>query len=144
MTTEIIDYKPEYFLKLNEFWIETGLGGSYRGDTAEIINGTINSGGHLLMMINSETKEIIGTSWLTNDNRRTYLHHFGIREKYRRQGLARQLLNYSLQIAYNDGFQVKLEVHKDNIAAINLYQQFGFKYLGDYEVLIKRELPSIE
>lgn len=144
MAIEIIDYKPEFFQKLNEFWIETGLGGSYRGDSAEIIEGTINSGGHLILMLDDDTREIIGTSWLTNDKRRTYIHHFGIREKFRRNGLARQLMIYSMKLAYKDGFQVKLEVHRDNVAAYNLYQQFGFKQLGDYEVLIKRELPSVE
>lgn len=135
----IIGYQPGFFESLNNFWQVIGVGGANRGDNAEIILSTIESGGHLLLMLNSNN-EIIGSSWLTNDKRRTYLHHFGIRQDYRRHGLAAKLLEYSLEVAVKDGYQIKLEVHKENEAAIKLYEKYGFKYLGDYMVLIKREI----
>lgn len=133
----IIEYHPDYFERINQFWNDAGLGGSHRGDNASIISDTINAGGHLLVMVNDQD-DVIGSSWLTNDKRRTYIHHFGIKEGYRNQGLANKLLDYSLKLAYADGYQIKLEVHKDNDPAMNLYKKYGFKSLGDYEVLIKR------
>lgn len=135
----IIAYSPEYFERINEFWNETGLGGYHRGDNAAVINETIEAGGHLVVMIN-EQDEVIGSSWLTNDKRRTYIHHFGIKENYRNRGLANKLLKHCIALAETDGYQVKLEVHKDNVPAISLYKKFGFTYLGDYQVLIKRDI----
>jgi len=135
---KIIEYNPVLFEQVNKFWNETNLGGSYRGDSATIISNTLIAGGHLPILINSDN-EVIGTSWLTNDKRRTYIHHFGIKKEYRNKGLATFLLQHCIKLANEDGYQVKLEVHKDNATAIKLYQNFGFKYLGDYEVMIKRE-----
>jgi ribosomal protein S18 acetylase RimI-like enzyme len=140
---QIIDYSPEYYQDLNRFWNELGLGGSHRGDNEIIISETIKFGGHLILMIN-EVSKIIGTSWLTNDKRRTYLHHFGISKEYQKQGLASKLLEYSMVLAANDGLQIKLEVHKENESAIKLYSKYGFNYLGDYEVLINRQIGRIE
>ncbi|HLN53032.1 MAG TPA: GNAT family N-acetyltransferase [Lentimicrobium sp.] len=138
----IINYESRYFDKLNSFWQDTGLGGSHRGDTAQTIIDTVSAGGHMLLMIDNND-EIIGSSWLTNDKRRTYLHHFGIRADCRRQGLARILLEKSLELARHDGFQIKLEVHRDNEAALALYNKYGFGELGKYEVLIMRDINSI-
>lgn len=135
----IIDYEPAFYESLDIFWKEIGVGGSYRGDNAAIILSTIESGGHLHLMLDSNN-QIIGSSWLTNDKRRTYLHHFGISEKYRNQGLAAKLLEHSMAVAVKDGYQIKLEVHRDNEPAIRLYRKYGFSYLGDYMVLIKREI----
>lgn len=134
----IIEYNPAMFDQVNEFWNETNLGGSYRGDSATIVSNTLKAGGHLPILINNDN-EVIGTAWLTNDKRRTYIHHFGIKKEYRKRGLATFLLQFCMELANDDGYQVKLEVHKDNAIAVNLYQNFGFKYLGDYEVMIKRE-----
>lgn len=135
----VVNYQPSLFNKINDFWEESGLGGSHRGDNLEVIDETLSAGGHLLVMVN-ENEEVIGTSWLTNDRRRTYIHHFGIKAGFRKQGLAKLLMDKTMEIARLDGYQVKLEVHKDNIAARSLYSQYGFKYLGDYEVLINREI----
>ncbi|MDI3526842.1 MAG: hypothetical protein PWR03_1025, partial [Tenuifilum sp.] len=49
----------------------------------------------------------------------------------------------SLKYVKEKGYQVKLEVHKNNTRAINLYKQFGFQYLGDYDVYIIRDPQSI-
>lgn len=138
----IRDYSGADYAAVEKLWLETGLGSSARGDNQQIIQDTIDAGGHLLLVI-ADDESIIGTSWLTNDKRRTYLHHFGIDEKYRRRGLARALLQVSLQVARADGYQVKIEVHRENIPALNLYQKAAFGYLGDYDVYIIRDLNLI-
>jgi len=91
------------------------------------------------MEVNS-SRRIIGTSWLTSDARRIYLHHFGIKPGYRGKGLADLLLKESLEYAKSTGLQIKLEVHKNNKNAIELYKKAGFKYLGDYDVYIIRKI----
>jgi ribosomal protein S18 acetylase RimI-like enzyme len=44
-----------------------------------------------------------------------------------------------MQFARESGLQIKLEVHKNNAIARQLYEKYGFKFLGDYDVFIVRE-----
>lgn len=136
----VIDYNSNYFDDVIQFWQDNGLGGAYRGDTAEIIEKTILAGGRLFLMLSA--KKVIGTSWITHDSRRSYIHHFGISSEFRRKGLGFKLMETTMDYAYTLNYQVKLEVHRDNQDAISLYRKFGFSYLGDYMVLIKRDLNS--
>jgi len=50
------------------------------------------------------------------------------------------LLEKTLAWVRETGYQVKLEVHASNKAAINLYKKYGFKYLGDYRIYIIRDI----
>ncbi|MFH1121485.1 MAG: GNAT family N-acetyltransferase [Bacteroidota bacterium] len=138
---EIREYNSGDYPALEAFWNENGLGGKHRGDTPEVIEDTLEAGGHLLLLTDKEGN-ISGSSWMTNDRRRTYLHHFGIAGPLRGKGLANVLLGKSLLLAKRDGLQVKIEVHRENEIALNLYRKAGFKYLGDYDVYIIRELPE--
>ncbi|RLD73184.1 MAG: hypothetical protein DRJ10_18120 [Bacteroidetes bacterium] len=92
----------------------------------------------------SNNEKIIGSSWLTNDGRRLYLHHFCILPKYQSKGLSKTLLDKSLAFAKEVNLQIKLEVHRDNTIAKELYHKGGFKYLGDYEVYIIRDVNLLK
>jgi ribosomal protein S18 acetylase RimI-like enzyme len=102
-------------------------------------------GGALLVMCAGEEEEkIIGTSWMTFDGRRIHLHHFGILPEFQGQGLSKVLLRESLRFVKEKGYQVKLEVHRSDSKAVGIYQKAGFRYLGDYDVYIIRDLQSID
>lgn len=137
---EIRDFSPTDFPQVEELWKITGLGGSQRGDNLEVINRTLKHGGKLLIMTIPSTGKIIGTSWLTNDFRRVYLHHFAIHPDVQGKGLSHPLVEASIDFAKGCGFQIKLEVHKDNQKAIKLYEKHGFSFLGDYLVYIIRNI----
>jgi ribosomal protein S18 acetylase RimI-like enzyme len=77
---------------------------------------------------------------MTIDGRRNYLHHFGIKEEYQGRGLGKMLLDASLTFAREKGLQLKIEVHRENRRALDLYASHGFKYLGDYDVYIIRDI----
>ena len=140
----IRDYVSGDYEDVIKLWLDIGLGNSQRGDNAEVIAQTLASGGRLFILANKDNNEIIGTSWLTNDKRRLYLHHFGIKKEYQGQGLSKQLMEASLKFAVDCGLQIKIEVHKENLVALNLYKKYGFKYLGDYDVYIVRNLKDIK
>jgi len=140
---QIRDFKSTDFQGLMEVWQLTGLGNAHRGDNLEIIEQSIKMGGKMLMVEDSNGK-IIGTSWMTFDGRRVHLHHFGIHPDYQRKGIGLLLAKESLKFVKQKGYQVKLEVHKNNHAAIELYKKLGFTYLGDYDVYIIRDLGIIE
>lgn len=144
MTNYIIrDYCNDDFSSLNELWQETGLGGSQRGDNAEIIAHSIKLGGKLILLENTETKEIFGSSWMTFDGRRIHLHHIGVKPEYQDKGFGKMLTKESLKFAKEKNYQIKLEVHQTNKKAIEIYKKLGFTFLGDYDVYIVRELDSI-
>ncbi len=139
----IREYADSDYPELIGLWESLGLGGAHRGDDERIIRNTILLGGQLLLLIDNKTNSIAGTSWLTVDGRRTYLHHFGIHADFQGRGLAYMLLEASFKLAKTFGLQIKLEVHKDNEKALALYTKAGFKYLGDYLVYIIRDISTI-
>ncbi len=138
----IRDFELQDFEGLSEVWSLTNLGNPQRGDNLDIIMQSISMGGKMLVAVNADDK-VIGTSWMTFDGRRIHLHHFGIHPNYQRKGIGKLLVKESLRFVKQKGYQVKLEVHQTNIAAISLYKQFGFTFLGDYDVYIIRDLSTI-
>jgi ribosomal protein S18 acetylase RimI-like enzyme len=137
------DYHYTDYDALMHLWMATGLSRPERGDSHPVIAKTIEQGGKLLLMKISPENRIIGSSWLTTDGRRLYLHHFGILPEYQGNGYSKQLLAESLKFAKQLGLQVKLEVHNSNTKALNLYKKAGFEPLGDYNVFIIRDIEKI-
>jgi len=138
------DFKVSDYKKLKDLWDLTGLGGRHRGDDLRTIELSIGLGGKLIVMEILPSMELIGSSWMTFDGRRLHLHHFGIAPKYQGQKLSVPLLRKSLLYAKNKNIQIKLEVHKENRKAINLYLKNKFEYLGDYMVYIIRDIKGID
>ena len=138
------DYWAADYPHVADIWEWTGISTPGRGDSAEVIENTLRRGGRLLVLVEKESNTAIGTSWLTNDGRRLYLHHFAIAPERQGRGLSKPLLRESLKIARESGLQVKLEVHRDNEKAISLYRDSGFRRLGDYDVYIIRDLQEIK
>ena len=139
----IREFTSDDYQEMIRLWESLGLGGAHRGDDATIILRTIEMGGKLLLMFDTHTNKMIGTSWLTVDGRRVYLHHFGIHADFQGKKLADPLLEASLKYAKSTGLQIKLEVHKNNEKALGLYKKYGFTYLGDYNVFIIRDISAI-
>ena len=138
MEVEIRDYKSSDYLDVVVLWGNLDLGNPQRGDNSEIIEKTLAMGGKMLVMVRKDTMQIIGTSWITNDGRRLYLHHFGIAKEFQNQGLGDMLVKETLKYSRNLNMQIKLEVAPKNLSAIRLYEKNGFKLLGDYVVYIIR------
>ena len=56
---------------------------------------------------------------------------FGVHPEVRRQGIGQALLEHMRQILETSGCRaIFLEVRKSNVAAISLYQRFGFRETG--------------
>ena len=133
----IRDYRPADFPSVEELWKETGIYTMERGDTPGIILRSNAAGGKFLVMEDPATGLLAGTSWMTWDGRRVFLHHFAIRTSLQGKGLGRALALRSLEFAKQKNCPVKLEVHRDNTPAVNLYRDLGFEVFEDYEVYMK-------
>jgi len=131
------DYCSGDYSAISTLWDATGLGGAVRGDDRFVIERSLSLGGRLLVA--EWGNVIIATSWLTYDGRRMHMHHFVVDALFRRRGIGRLLTQASIGCAREIGVQIKLEVHRENAAAISLYRSCGFEYLGDYDVYIIRE-----
>lgn len=143
MAQFVRDYREEDFPALMQLWEATDMGGKKRGDDEDIIEDTLSYGGKLLILEDDDAG-LIGSSWITTDQRRLYMHHFAILPKFQGKGLSHLLMDKSMEFVVETGLQVKLEVHRDNKIARALYASYGFKYLGDYQVFIIRDLNTIK
>jgi ribosomal protein S18 acetylase RimI-like enzyme len=139
----IREYRESDYESILGFWDITGMGSPERGDNKEIIKTTISMGGALIVMEEIATGRVSGTSWMTYDGRRILLHHFGILPELQGNGLSKILLRHSLDFVKQKGCQVKLEVHSTNYKAISLYEKFGFRHLGAYNVFIIRDISNM-
>jgi ribosomal-protein-alanine N-acetyltransferase len=137
------DYLDGDFEQIAYLWDLADMGNTKRGDNDKTIEQSIRIGGAMLILEEKGTGKICGTSWMTFDGRRMHLHHFGILPEYQGKGLSNILMAAALKFVKTRGYQVKLEVHKSNIKAINLYKKSGFEYLGDYDVYIIRDIAKI-
>lgn len=137
------DYWAADYPHVADIWERTGISTPGRGDTAEVIENTLRRNGRLLVLVDKASDRVVGTAWLTNDGRRLHLHHFAIDPQFQGGGFSKPLLREALKIAKEIGLQVKLEVHRDNERAIHFYEKAGFKRLGDYDVMIIRDLSEI-
>jgi len=137
----IRDFSSDDYDSLLELWKITELGGKERGDDLHIIMQTIDRGGRLLVMAGMDGS-VIGSSWLSHDGRRMYIHHFAIHPDYQGNGLSKLLMDRSMDYCREVGLQVKIEVHDTNIKALNLYDDYGFKRLDDYGVYIIRNIKK--
>jgi len=140
---KIRDYQSGDFEQLFHLWLETGQWTSERADNEYIIENTLRLGGKLLVLEHAATKIIAGAAWLTTDGRRINLHHFAVNPQFQGRGLGHRLAKECIAFAKDMGMQIKLEVHKENVHAISLYEKYGFKYLGDYQVFIVREIEYL-
>ncbi len=138
------DYKPSDYPGLLLLWVELDMSPCERSDTPEVIQRTIDRGGKLIVMEEPETGTIAGSSWMTFDGRRLFLHHFGVKKIYQRKGWGMKLVVESLKFIKKKGGQVKLEVHRENIAAIKLYKKCGFTSFTDYGLYILRQPEEID
>ena len=132
----IRDYKPADFQQVEKLWKETGIFTMGRGDTHEIIQRCNSQGGKFLIIEEPDSRLIAGTSWMTYDGRRLHLHHFAVSPSHQGRGLGRMLALESLKFAEKKGCPLKLEVHRDNLIAVNLYKSLGFIKFEDYEIFM--------
>ena len=139
LSTVIRDYRAADYTSMMQLWNETELAQPERKDDALVIKRCNDLGGRLLVIEDVATGEIIGSSWMTWDGRRIYLHHFGIHSDWQNLGLGTKLAEASLEWISSTGQQVKMEVHKENKAAIQLYKKLGFFAFEDYDIYMIRE-----
>jgi len=139
----IRDYRKTDFPQVKLLWSETGLGKGEQPDDIRTIESCLSKGGKFLVMEDTGKMLIIGTSWKTTDGRSMLLHHFGIKPEYQLRGLGTRLAKTSLDYVHSAGYQVKLEVHRNNLIARHIYLKLGFCVCTDYDIFMIRDVKDI-
>ena len=130
------EYRPEDFPQVEQLWKETGVFRPERGDGPGTILRCNEQGGRFLILEDESKQRIIGTSWLSWDGRRIHMQYFAVSPSMQGRGYGRQLALASMEFARSKKAPIKLEVHRNNIPAIQLYKSMGFTIIEGYEVYI--------
>ena len=111
--------------------IEKSAYGEHHWSKESFLNEIDNDITNYIVAINPETKKIMGYlgSWLIIDE--CHITNVAVDPDFRRLRIARQLLKNLIDTCYEKMIKyITLEVRVSNIAAINLYEKFGFKSIG--------------
>ena len=130
----IREYRQRDFPELESLWKATGVYRPERGDSSETILNCNQLGGKLLILEDEEENKITGSSWLTWDGRRVHMQYFAVHPSKQGYGYGRKLALESMSFARDKKAPIKLEAHRDNIQAVQLFRSMGFKILEGYEV----------
>ncbi len=113
--------------ELIEFWKANK--GTYVGDDDkyERLKSYLKRNPKLSFMVLDKNK-IIGTIKSGHDGRRGYLHHLAVDDKYRKQGIARELVKLCLEKMSKSGIhEFRAFVFDDNAEAASFWKRYGFK-----------------
>ena len=127
----------ELYEDLTKLWNAAGISNPARSDSWAAIKHSLEHTGYLILAYQGD--QLCGSAWLTHDYRRLYLQHMAVYPQFQDQGIGRQIMQKSLQIASELGYQAKLEVHHTNNRALHLYREFGFTELEGYLSMIRRQ-----
>src|SRR4030067_2015405 len=72
--------------------------------------------------------KIIGTVKCSHDGRRGYIHHLGVKEEFRKQGIARELVEKCIECLRAQGInKFRVFVLDSNREALEFWEHMGFE-----------------
>jgi len=132
---KIIEMKLDRYPELIDFWKNTeGLWAS-DDDSYENLKIFLKRNPRLNFIAVSENK-IVGTLKCSHDGRRGYLHHLAVKKEFRKEGIAKKLINKSLDNLQKAGItkdKVRVFVLDTNKPALKFWKHNGFiEQIYDY------------
>ena len=80
-----------------------------------------------LSYVATADKQYIGAVFCGHDGRRGYIHHLGVAQTFRRQGIGRSLVDYCLHALMRSGIdKCHIFMFKDNMEALAFWNQVGW------------------
>lgn len=76
-------------------------------------------------------------AYFNKEEKFVFITSVSVKEDYQNQGIAFKLLQQCvLKAEIEDFTEISLEVHKNNVKAISLYEKFGFETIEKYDGLL--------
>lgn len=142
MNVEIREFQPRdeiVFRALNEAWITA----SFKLEDEDVVtlgdpqHHILDAGGHIYFAVHPQTGEVLGCcALLAMEDGCFEIAKMAIAERYRGQGLGKQLLRATIDAARNLGARrLYLVTHHSLKNAIGLYESEGFVHLRPEDAL---------
>jgi ribosomal protein S18 acetylase RimI-like enzyme len=124
---KICDYEGSFSL-----WTSTeGMGLRSLDDSTEGINSFLKRNPRT-NFICRDKDEIVGTILCGNDGRRGYIYHTVVKDSYRREGIARELVRLVVESLEKEGIKKgALVVYSNNKDGNKFWESLGFKLRSD-------------
>ena len=138
MKYRIVEMKLDRYQELMDFWKSTEGLWTSDDDSYENLQIYFKRNPHLNFVALYENS-IIGTIKCGYDGRRGYLHHLAVKKEFRKEGIAKKLINKCLTNLQKNGIshdKVRVFVLDTNKAALEFWKHIGFEeQLYDYRTL---------
>lgn len=139
-----LDLRPlanEDLAPLLVFWANTPGVGLNESDTPECLQVFLKRN-PLLSMVAMDGEQIAGAVLCGHDGRRGYLHHLAIAPRYRRQGLARRMVESCLQSLREQGvLKCNIFLYADNLSGAEFWNRCGWSRRADL-VMMQHRCPT--
>jgi len=83
-----------------------------------------------------------GRFWFTDTTEEILVIDLAIHSEYQRHGLARAVLQKTIETAAHSQKPVRLTVRRDNFAALGLYRTLGFKVVSEDDLFVHMKCSS--
>ena len=111
---------PDYQTMLSDIQAETMFGVFKNGELAGIV-----------ILNEEQSPEYSSIKWESSNTNTLVMHRLCVRPKFQRQGIAKQLLNFSEELAVKGNYKsIRLDAFSANHFALDLYSNNGYKKRG--------------
>ena len=135
---DIIQFDISLYDEVLALWQECEGIGLSDADSRESINKYFdrNPG---MSFVASFSGEIIGVILAGHDGRRGYIHHLAVHPDYRRRGLARRLVDRSIEVLQNSGIRkCHLFIFNNNNDGLAFWKNIGWRHRLDISIVSKQ------
>jgi len=127
MKYEIVEMRLDRYDELINFW--KSCEGIFISDDDEYDNLEIylkrNRKSNFIVL---HENKIIATIKCSHDGRRGYIHHLAVKKEFRKQGIARELVNKCMEILRKQGInKYRVFVMDSNEEALEFWKHLGFE-----------------
>ena len=138
LNIDIIQFDISLYDEVLALWQECEGIGLSDADSRENINKYLerNPG---MSFIALSSGRIVGAILAGHDGRRGYIHHLAVHPDYRREGLARRLVDRSIEVLRNSGIRkCHLFIFNNNNDGLAFWKAIGWEHRSDISIVSKQ------
>jgi ribosomal protein S18 acetylase RimI-like enzyme len=133
------------YRRMIALWEAAGLTHKPRGrDAQEAIERQLAGGTHTFIGAETEAGELVGTVLATHDGRRGWLNRLAVHPDYRRQGIAKALIEAAEEALREQGMRIiSAMIEPDNEASLALLLSSGYIEWPGLHYVSKRDHQDV-
>lgn len=137
MEITVVEFTMEHYKAAFALWQETPGVGVSSADEPDAIRFYLERNPGMSFVALAEG-QLVGTILCGHDGRRGYIHHVAVHPDYRRQGIARQLVDHGLAALKEIGIRkCHLFIFPQNQSGIAFWETVGWDFREDVRIMSK-------